>query len=179
MKKNNAGFTMIEILIVIAIIGITAAIGIPQFLNMLPNWRAKSAATDLFSDIQLAKLTAIRKGTSCVVTFSGDPDTATPSQYTISIVNKTVQLNDFGSQLAFRGPVEGSMYPRFSNDTIARPATWTLTFNSRGMVAGDAIHTNIVSMEFADTDPRRVYYRAGATTAGVVELQRYDGEDWE
>jgi len=179
MRKNNAGFTLIEILIVIAIIGIAAAIGMPQFLKLLPNWRAKSAATDLLSNTQLAKLTAIRRGTNCVITFSGDPDAATPSQYTISIINKTVQLDGYGSQLAFRGPIQGSIYPRFEGDTIARPATWTLTFNSRGMVTGNAFNTNIASLEYTDTDPERTYYRAGATTAGVVQMQRYDGSIWK
>jgi len=179
MRKNNAGFTLIEILIVIAIIGIAAAFGVPTFLDMLPNWRAKSAATDLFSNLQLAKLTAIRRGTNCVVTFSGDPDTATPSQYTISIINKTVPLDGYGSDLAFRGPLQGPIYPRFEGDTVARPATWTLTFNSRGMVTSNAFHTNIASMKFTDTDPRRTYYRAGATTAGVVQMQRYGGTVWQ
>lgn len=176
MNKKNAGFTLIEVLIVIAIIGIASAFAIPTFLNVLPNWRAKAAATDLFSNLQLAKLTAIRKGTNCVVTFSGDPDGGVPCQYQISIINRTVALADYGSNVVFRGPVAGAIYPRFDGDT--GQATITMTFSSRGMVTGNAFYVNFSSMKYADTDPDRTYYRAGATTAGVVQMQRYEGGTW-
>jgi prepilin-type N-terminal cleavage/methylation domain-containing protein len=177
MNKKNAGFTLIEVLTVIAIIGIAAAFSVPALLNVLPNWRAKAAATDLFSDLQLAKTAAIRRGGDCVVTFSGNPEGGVPCQYQISLINRTVSLNDVGSDVVFRGPVAGALYPRYDGDTGSE-VTWTLTFNSRGMVSGDAINVNFSSMKFADTDPKRTYYRAGATTAGVIHMQRYEGSVW-
>ena len=103
MNTKNAGFTLIEVLIVIAIIGIAAGIGVPTFLKMLPNWRTKAATTDLFSNLQLAKLTAIRKGQDCVVTFTGNPASKN-CQYQISIINKTDSLADYGRSVVFRGP---------------------------------------------------------------------------
>jgi len=178
MNKKNAGFTLMEVLIVIAIIGIAAAFTVPTFLNMLPNWRAKAAATDLFSNLQLAKMAAIRKGGNCVVTFSGNPDGGVPCQYQIGLINKTVSLDDYGSNIVFRGPVAGAIFPRFNLDTGSE-VTWTLTFNSRGMISGNAINVNFGSMKFADTDPRRTYYRAGATTAGVIKMERLEGNTWQ
>lgn len=177
MNKKSAGFTLTEVLIVIAIIGIAAAFAVPTFKNIIPNWRAKAAASDLFGNLQLAKMTAVRKGTSCVITFSGNPDGGVPCKYHISLTNTTVSLDDYGSNVVFRGPADSGIFPRFEGDTGA--PTWTLTFNSRGIVSGNAVNVYFSSMYFADTDPKRTYYRAGATTAGVIQTQKYEGLTWQ
>lgn len=47
-RRNQKGFTLIELMIVIAIIGILAAIAIPQFSS----YRAKSFNTASVSDVR-------------------------------------------------------------------------------------------------------------------------------
>lgn len=68
--NRESGFTVIEVMVVIAIIGIMSAIAIPAFSTWLPNYRLRSAARDLYSNFQLAKLTAIKNNTYCAVTFN-------------------------------------------------------------------------------------------------------------
>ncbi len=47
MKKKEIGFTLIELMIVVAIIGILAAIAIPQFSEYTKKAENKGAQTDV------------------------------------------------------------------------------------------------------------------------------------
>lgn len=46
MKKSNKGFTLVELIIVIAVIGVLAAILIPTFSNVIDKANRKSAFSD-------------------------------------------------------------------------------------------------------------------------------------
>jgi type IV fimbrial biogenesis protein FimT len=68
--KRESGFTLVEVLVTFAIIAILSAIAVPGFSRWIPNYRLKSAARDVVSNFQLAKLTAIKKGINCTITFN-------------------------------------------------------------------------------------------------------------
>ena len=68
--KRESGCTLVEVLVTIAIIAILSAIAVPGFSRWIPNYRLKSAARDVVSNFQLAKLTAIKKGINCTITFN-------------------------------------------------------------------------------------------------------------
>ncbi|MEI7851595.1 MAG: prepilin-type N-terminal cleavage/methylation domain-containing protein [Kiritimatiellales bacterium] len=53
-KMNKKGFTLVEIMIVVAIIGLLAAIGIPSIIGAYQNAQLKSAARNV-AEIEKAK----------------------------------------------------------------------------------------------------------------------------
>ena len=59
--RNQQGFTMIEVLSVIMIMAIMMGIGFPYIIGWLPNHRLRNATRDIYSNMQLARMTAIKK----------------------------------------------------------------------------------------------------------------------
>ena len=68
--KKSAGFTLVELMIFIAIVAILSAVAIPNIIGWLSNYRLRSAVNDLLSNMQLAKVTAIKTNSNCTVTFN-------------------------------------------------------------------------------------------------------------
>jgi type IV fimbrial biogenesis protein FimT len=69
---NHKGFTLIELLIVVAIIGILTGIALFSSRGMLENYKLKGAARQIYSDMQLARLRAIKEGVNCALEYAGN-----------------------------------------------------------------------------------------------------------
>jgi Tfp pilus assembly protein FimT len=68
--KNETGYTITEVIMVVLAISIVAAIAIPAFAVWAPDQRLKTAGRKLLSTIHLAKMTAVQRNTYCTVTFN-------------------------------------------------------------------------------------------------------------
>ena len=77
MRRINLGFTLIEALVVVTIIGILAALTVPAFTKMLERNRIKGAAEALFNDLQLARTEAIKRNLDVELKFSSAGPTTT------------------------------------------------------------------------------------------------------
>ncbi len=61
MKIGVNGFTLMELLIVVAIVAILAGLGVPSFNTMLVKRSVQSAATSLVSDLRFSRSEAVRR----------------------------------------------------------------------------------------------------------------------
>jgi prepilin-type N-terminal cleavage/methylation domain-containing protein len=74
--QKVAAFTLIELLVAMAIAGILMGIAVPRFYAILPGIRLSSAARQVATDLQLARMRAISQRVPVTVTF------APPASYT-------------------------------------------------------------------------------------------------
>lgn len=68
--SNSPGFSFVELMVVIALVGILSAIGIPAFLSRLPDMRLRAETRGLYSDLQKVKLEAVKINSCVCVDFT-------------------------------------------------------------------------------------------------------------
>lgn len=69
-RTNQFGFTIIELMITVLVIGILAAIATPSFADMLERNRIKGAAEAIKSELQFARSEAIKRSCNTAVKFT-------------------------------------------------------------------------------------------------------------
>ncbi len=69
------GFTLIELMIVLAVASILVTVGIPSFMSMTASNRVTTASNSLVTVLNLAKSEAIRSGTNAALCQSADEAT--------------------------------------------------------------------------------------------------------
>jgi prepilin-type N-terminal cleavage/methylation domain-containing protein len=79
---NKTGFSSLELMIVVAVVGIVTAIAAPNYLNYMAERRLKGAARMVMSDLMAARQKAVSQNISVTVTFT--------SSYTYTIAGEAI-----------------------------------------------------------------------------------------
>ncbi len=85
---SSLGFTMLELMIILFILGILMAISIPSFSSWFPEYRLKCAVRELYSNMQFAKMRAIRAHETYRLTFD-----YTGNSYTLQKPDASIKKN--------------------------------------------------------------------------------------
>lgn len=102
--KCNA-FTLVELLVAIAIIAILAAIAVPSFSNLVADQRVKTTSADLYSTVVRARSEALKRNSSVTITqkiagtWQGGWQIADPSNTTLILYEQAA-----APRLSITGP---------------------------------------------------------------------------
>ena len=70
--NKQSGFTLVELIVIIAIIAVFAGIAIPNFLSYMPKHRLNGAARQVMGDLMAARMKAVKENTTVTVARVSD-----------------------------------------------------------------------------------------------------------
>ena len=122
---NKKGFTLIEITVTLAILGIISAIAIPSYFSWLPKYRLQTSVRHIYDDLNMARSGAVRTNIVAVAIFNIPND-----NYTIFLDTSGNGILDGSETVISNGRLEDGVDiygSTFSSNTLG--------FNNRGMPA--------------------------------------------
>lgn len=82
IRRARLGFTLIELVLVLAIISVIAGMALPRYASASARYRVKAAAHRVAADLKLARATARARSSAAVVSFTG----TNPAYYDIPVL---------------------------------------------------------------------------------------------
>lgn len=131
---NNKGYTLTELMVTVAIIGIVAGIAIPSFTSYLPRLRLNGAARDLISDLRLARSLAVGQNKQHKLVFDVANETYKIQRSPATDI-RSVDYKDPGQN--YKGIVIGSLKDKNGADISI------IEFDYNGTVTADGLNTNL------------------------------------
>ena len=127
MRKDNKqrGFTLLELLVVIVLLGITAAIAIPNFASLIQSNQRTAVINDLSGLLSFARSEAVRRSAAVVVYPRDASDTSKGYSVCLATALTDCKAGDADSE-------------RTTNDLpsgVSVSQTAELTFTGRGMAS--------------------------------------------
>ncbi len=149
--KNRQGFTLTEVVVTLSVLAIMTAISIPSYISWLPRHRLQTSVRQIYDDLNLAKIRAVRGNIDSCITFDVGNE-----NYTVFLdVNGDSNYTN-GVDTLIKGPVT-------LENGVNITAANTCGFNNRGM-------STVGARQVSLTNPTGVVSGVNVNTAGNISV---------
>lgn len=126
-----AAHTVLELLAVLSITGLLAAVALPSLQQMLERQRLRAASTDLFSAIELTRAQAMARGRRVLLMPAGPGGMDWRTGWLVFIDRNANLAYDGGDELLFRqGPLAAGISAQFAFTSSTAP--FYIAYNGAG-----------------------------------------------
>jgi prepilin-type N-terminal cleavage/methylation domain-containing protein len=161
MSEKQRGFSLVEVLVVIAIMLIMGTVAVPTLVDALPSYRLKKSARDLCTQLRKARAAAVKQNRDVVIRFN-----IGGLHYTVDNIN--VKLEEgitFG-----HGNSSRPAGTKFPSDGVSFNGN-KIVFNARGLISSNSGYVYLQNEQMQTC-------AISATTAGIIALKTWTGK-WQ
>jgi len=160
--KRENGFSIVDLLIAMAIVGIVSTASIPSLKGWSRNYNVQSAAMDLYSHMQIARLGAVKENKSWTINFN--PNGLLGYQVRNS-AGQAVKTVDFRTQ--YKGEIQ------YGDPTATKTYdASSIAFNPNGL--------SNTGYAYVSNKSKSSYYRIGMLYAtGSIKIEKWNGTQWQ
>ncbi len=162
--NRHQGFSLIELMVVLSLIGVLSLVGVFNFVTGLPQYRLKQAATDLVAKVRKAQSDAVKRSTSVSIVF----DEGEQAYYVdgVRFPESGTLAGHYGYGVSYgTGGSDASDAVSFDSGDAR------LTFSLRGVSTSG---NGSVCLVNKDGTVRRVRISA----AGAARVEKWTGSEW-
>jgi len=149
MLKNRKGFTLIELMIVVAILGILAAVAIPAFLKYIKRSKTSEATMNVrkLYDGSVSYFSSEHVDSDGEILEARFPDSSGPKPTVATIGATKVEVNDWDTDSTFEAlqfSVADPLYYAYQYDSEGTENTSRFTTSAFGDLDGDGSYSTFV-----------------------------------
>jgi type IV fimbrial biogenesis protein FimT len=148
LPAGRAGFTLIEVLIALVVLGILFMIGLPSLTTWMQNTQVRNSADAMMSGLQLARAEAVRRnrtvqfslvdtlGAGCLVSAGG-------ASWVVSLSDPTGACETTPSDTTPPGILQKRDRAEGTMNAVVNSSAGSVTFNGLGRMAAGGANTAI------------------------------------
>ncbi len=187
-KRPARGFSLLELVVVLAIVMTLAAIAVPNMLNIIQNTRLRGAATSLSGILQSSRALAVKQNQTTIVRFASLQ--LGPYAYVKNGTDTSTDIAATDPQVQLGAPVIQVATPSGTNPAALdstvlgfTPLNYPdlLSFNPYGMpckYASGACANNGFVYYFTDIRRNAAWVAVSISPAGRIKQWFWYGDHW-